>query len=70
VQPAPTWLPNSQTAVPPVINWTLQVIHDGHQIDSFDGASTVGQARTDRYQPEGCKLPPQARQVHASQAQP
>lgn len=116
-QPAPQ--PDAQPAVQPVVNWTLQVIRDGQQVDSFDGTTTVGQARINKHhkvvthkvgckeQPagsidlertitvsplradstgsvlaieaqetlesdttpktrEGCKLPPQPSQVHAS----
>lgn len=101
------------------VHWTLEVLRDGQQIDSFDGTTTVGQARTDTHHkvvshnvgckdqpagsidlsrtitvsplqvranqiilaidtqetlendtapatPEGCKLPPQPRQVNAS----
>lgn len=33
----------------PVVNWTLQVIRDGQQIDSFDGTTAVGQARTAKH---------------------
>jgi hypothetical protein len=114
-QPAPPVAPAAQGAV----QWTLQVMRDGQQIDSFDGTTTVGQARTDTHHkvvshnvgckdqpagsidlsrtitvsplradsnaiilaidaqetlendsapntPEGCKLPPQPRQVNAS----
>jgi hypothetical protein len=38
-----------QSAVQPVVNWTLQVIRDGQQVDSFDGTTAVGQARTDKH---------------------
>ncbi|GJH34184.1 hypothetical protein CBA19CS91_15525 [Paraburkholderia hospita] len=34
-------------SAPPVVKWELQVMRDGQQIDSFDGNTTVGQARTD-----------------------
>jgi hypothetical protein len=114
-QPAAPVAPAAQGAV----QWTLQVMRDGQQIDSFDGTTTVGQARTDTHHkvvshnvgckdqpagsidlsrtitvsplradsnaiilaidaqetlendsapntPEGCKLPPQPRQVNAS----
>lgn len=32
-----------------VVQWQLQVMRDGQQIDSFDGTTTVGQARTDTH---------------------
>jgi hypothetical protein len=48
-QPAPPPQPAAQPTGQPVVNWTLQVIRDGQQVDSFDGATTVGQARTDRH---------------------
>ncbi|MEW9581355.1 hypothetical protein [Paraburkholderia sp. DGU8] len=32
-----------------VVQWQLQVMRDGQQIDSFDGTATVGQARTDTH---------------------
>ncbi|WP_425497735.1 hypothetical protein [Paraburkholderia ultramafica] len=48
-QAAPAPQPYAQPAVQPVVNWTLQVIRDGQQVDSFDGTSTVGQARTNRH---------------------
>ena len=31
------------------VQWQLQVMRDGQQIDSFDGTTTVGQARTDTH---------------------
>jgi len=115
----PTPQSYAQPGVQPVVNWTLQVIRDGQLIDSYQGSTTVGQARTDTHhkvvehtvgckdQPagsidlqrtitvsplranptesilaidaqetleddaapttaEGCALPPQPRQVHAS----
>lgn len=46
-QPAPT--PQPGAAGQPVVDWTLEVIRDGRQIDSFDGATTVGQARTNNH---------------------
>ncbi|WP_232071342.1 hypothetical protein [Paraburkholderia pallida] len=108
-----------QSTEQPVVNWTLQILRDGQLIDTFDGTTTVGQARTDTHHkvvshdvgckdqpagsidlqrtitvsplranpsesilaieaqetlegdiapqtPEGCKLPPTPRQVHAS----
>jgi hypothetical protein len=52
-QPAPAPQPYAQPAAQPgaqpVVNWTLQVIRDGQQVDSFDGATTVGQARTNKH---------------------
>ena len=110
---------HAQTGVQPSVQWTLQVIRDGQQIDSFGGTTTVGQARTDTHHhvvahnvgclqhpggdidlvrtltvsptqatdtdvtlaidaqetleddqpqqtPQGCRLPPQPRQVNAS----
>jgi hypothetical protein len=36
-------------SAPPVVKWELQVMRDGQQIDSFDGNTTVGQARTDTH---------------------
>ncbi len=33
----------------PVVQWQLQVMRDGQQIDAFDGTTTVGQARTDTH---------------------
>jgi len=124
-QPAsePVAPPAAQPAMAPAtqqaVQWTLQVMRDGQQIDSFDGTTTVGQTRTDTHHkviahdvgckdqpagsidlsrtitvsplqasansvilaidaqetlegetaprtPEGCKLPPQPRQVNAS----
>jgi len=32
-----------------VVQWQLQVMRDGQQIDTFDGTTTVGQARTDTH---------------------
>ncbi|MFL9913913.1 hypothetical protein PQR75_00580 [Paraburkholderia fungorum] len=32
-----------------VVQWQLQVMRNGQQIDSFDGTTTVGQARTDTH---------------------
>ena len=34
---------------PQVVQWQLQVLRDGQQIDAFDGTTTVGQARTDTH---------------------
>ncbi|MFL9867643.1 hypothetical protein PQR67_26010 [Paraburkholderia fungorum] len=42
-------LANAQGATQQVVQWQLQVMRDGQQIDSFDGATTVGQARTDTH---------------------
>ena len=36
-------------SAPPAVKWELQVMRDGQQIDSFDGNTTVGQARTDTH---------------------
>lgn len=118
---AATATAHAQGAMQPSVQWTLQVIRDGQQIDSFDGTTTVGQAHTDTHHhvtghnvgcldhpagdidlartltisptqadatgvtlaidaqetlegtdspptptPEGCRLPPQPRQVSAS----
>ena len=46
-----------------VVQWQLQVMRDGQQIDTFDGATTVGQARTDTHHQKvqhnvGCKDQP------------
>ncbi|CAD6556965.1 hypothetical protein [Paraburkholderia metrosideri] len=38
-----------QRPQPQVVQWQLQVMRDGQQIDSFDGTTTVGQARTDTH---------------------
>ncbi|MFP3563889.1 hypothetical protein [Paraburkholderia sp. SIMBA_030] len=32
-----------------VVQWQLQVMRDGQQIDAFDGTTAVGQARTDTH---------------------
>ena len=32
-----------------VVQWELQVLRDGQQIDAFNGTTTVGQARTDTH---------------------
>ncbi|TAM05312.1 MAG: hypothetical protein EPN70_08845 [Paraburkholderia sp.] len=60
---APAPQPSAQPAAQPVVNWTLQVIRDGQQIDSFGGATRVGQARTDEHHKVvthnvGCKEQP------------
>ena len=59
-QPAPLRQPYAQPAAQPVVNWTLQVIRDGQQIDAFDGATPVGEASTKEHQKTvthnvGCK---------------
>jgi hypothetical protein len=33
----------------PVVQWQLQVMQNGQQIDAFEGTTTVGQARTDTH---------------------
>jgi hypothetical protein len=38
-----------QRPAPAVVKWELQVMRDGQQIDSFDGTTSVGQARTDTH---------------------
>ncbi|HEY1996778.1 hypothetical protein [Paraburkholderia sp.] len=38
-----------QRPVQQVVQWELQVMRDGQQIDTFDGTTTVGQARTDTH---------------------
>ncbi|MGF6970747.1 hypothetical protein OKW43_007842 [Paraburkholderia sp. WC7.3g] len=48
-QPVPAPQPYAPPAVQPVVNWTLQVIRDGQQVDSFDGTTAVGQARTNKH---------------------
>ncbi|MDQ7981547.1 hypothetical protein QYH69_30440 [Paraburkholderia sp. SARCC-3016] len=45
----PAAQPSAQPGVQPVVNWTLQVVRDGQQIDSFDGTTALGQARTERH---------------------
>jgi len=40
---------HAQDAAQPVVNWTLDVLRDGQQIDQFAGTTTVGQARTDTH---------------------
>ena len=46
-QTAPQSAP--QRPAPQVVQWQLQVMRDGQQIDAFDGTTTVGQARTDTH---------------------
>ncbi|WJF90187.1 hypothetical protein QS306_00375 [Paraburkholderia bonniea] len=48
---------------PVVVDWQLQVMRDGQQIDAFAGTTTVGQARTDTHHhvvqhAVGCKEQP------------
>jgi hypothetical protein len=38
-----------QGASTQVVQWQLQVMQNGQQIDSFEGTTTVGQARTDTH---------------------
>jgi hypothetical protein len=117
--PPGTTTPAAAPVTQGVVQWTLEVIRDGQQIDSFDGTTSIGQAHTDTHHkvvshnvgckdqpagsidlsrtitvsplqvranqvilsidaqetlendaapatPEGCKLPPQPRQVNAS----
>jgi len=40
---------HAQGGTQPSVQWTLQVIRDGQQIDSFDATTTVGQAHTDTH---------------------
>jgi hypothetical protein len=40
---------HAQDTAQPVVNWTLDVLRDGQQIDQFEGTTTVGQARTDTH---------------------
>ncbi|MBB4515587.1 hypothetical protein [Paraburkholderia fungorum] len=42
-------LAHAQGSAQQVVQWQLQVMRDGQQIDSFDGTTTVGQARTDTH---------------------
>jgi hypothetical protein len=42
-------LANAQQPPAQVVQWQLQVMSDGQQIDAFDGTTTVGQARTDTH---------------------
>ena len=62
-QPAPPPQPSAQAGVEPIVNWTLQVIRDGQEIDSFEGTTAVGQARTEKHHKlvthnVGCKNEP------------
>jgi hypothetical protein len=45
----PLVAPAQQRAAQPVVQWELQVMRDGQQIDTFEGTTTVGQARTDTH---------------------
>jgi hypothetical protein len=51
-QPYARPVPAPQTTVPvtaqPAVNWTLQVVRDGQQIDAFAGTTPVGQSETNR----------------------
>ncbi|MFM0735004.1 hypothetical protein PQQ52_31465 [Paraburkholderia sediminicola] len=38
-----------QQSAQQVVQWQLQVMRDGQQIDAFEGTTTVGQARTDTH---------------------
>jgi hypothetical protein len=38
-----------QPSSPPVVQWQLDVMRDGQQIDTFDGNTTVGQSQTDTH---------------------
>ncbi|KXU94426.1 hypothetical protein CR51_26865 [Caballeronia megalochromosomata] len=40
---------HAQTTPAQPVNWELQVMRDGQQIDSFSGTTNVGQARTDTH---------------------
>ncbi|SAK95248.1 hypothetical protein AWB79_07208 [Caballeronia hypogeia] len=40
---------HAQVPPPQPVNWELQVVRDGQQIDSFSGTTNVGQARTDTH---------------------
>ena len=42
-------LAHAQEPAQAVVQWQLQVVRDGQQIDAFDGTTTVGQARTDTH---------------------
>src|SRR5260370_7152361 len=54
---------HAQGGVQPPVQWELQVMRDGQQVDAFSGSTTVGQARTDTHHHElthevGCKERP------------
>jgi hypothetical protein len=40
---------HAQGGAQPSVQWELQVMRDGQQVDAFDGTTTVGQARTDTH---------------------
>jgi hypothetical protein len=40
---------HAQGSAPQPVNWELQVIRDGQQIDSFSATTNVGQAKTDTH---------------------
>jgi len=48
-QPAAQPAATQQPSTPAAVNWTLQIFRDGQQIDSFDGTTAVGQARTSQH---------------------
>ncbi len=48
-QPASASVAVTPGGTPAAVQWTLQVMRDGQQIDSFDGTTTLGQARTDTH---------------------
>jgi hypothetical protein len=39
----------AQSTTPQPVNWELQVIRDGQQVDSFSATTNVGQAKTDTH---------------------
>jgi len=82
---APAAAPSTAPVTEAAVQWTLEVLRDGQQIDSFDGTTTVSplqvranlivlsidaqetfESDTAPSTPEGCKLPPQPRQVNAN----
>ncbi|WP_409015201.1 hypothetical protein [Caballeronia sp. LZ001] len=46
VSAGPAW---AQSSTPQPVDWELQVVRDGQQIDSFSATTNVGQARTDTH---------------------
>jgi hypothetical protein len=61
------WLAaRAQTAaLPPAVQWRLEVVRDGNTIDTFDGTTAIGQAATATHHHEtvnrvGCKENPDA----------
>jgi hypothetical protein len=46
---APQNTPPAMPAAPVPVKWTLDVIQNGQQIDSFSATTSVGQARTDTH---------------------